>query len=364
MSGPSYSRGNTDVWMGDLLVRLAKDFVNCVVFFGVPTERAPIEYGGTGFLVGYAEEDRPNLPFPYLVTARHVAELLAKHDDTGFYIRANLKGSGSVNMHIQKANWQFHPDSSVDLAALRFSSPDVARLQTLTVSLLDKNIVDYTAEPKFVRPGDELSLVGLFRLHAGSQRNLPLVHSGNVALLPDPSELVPIRNRVTGEVVESEVYLIEAQTLDGLSGSPVFMHLMVPLVQLAKFEGERLRGYAGTMLLGVYTGSWDGEPGVILAADRNLHGGKRVPIGMGTAVPAKRIMELIRDNPDFKLSRRLRIKILDAANAASTDSSLAPIPQPEGATQAEPAKGEPNPNHKEAFTSLLNAASKKSQPSG
>jgi len=46
--------------------------------------------------------------------------------------------------------------------------------------------------------------------------------TGNVAVLPDPIERIPIRDRTTGEIVEAEVYLVEAQTLDGLSGSTGF----------------------------------------------------------------------------------------------------------------------------------------------
>src|SRR5258708_16164609 len=65
--------------------------------------------------------------------------------------------------------------------------------------------------------------VGLWRLLEGKERNLPVVHTGNIARLPG-EEKIPVRapNKVGGrEMVDG--YLIEAQTLKGLSGSPVFV---------------------------------------------------------------------------------------------------------------------------------------------
>ena len=137
-------------------------------------------------------------------------------------------------------------------------------------------------------------MVGLFRLHAGSKRNVPIVHSGNVAALADPNELVPVRDRTTKEIIESEVYLVEAQTLEGLIGSPVFAHEIWDLAgTFPEIHGTLPKAFGSVQLLGLYTGAWDGEPGAILEADRNLRGGKRVPVGMGLVVPAKKIIDLI-----------------------------------------------------------------------
>jgi hypothetical protein len=69
-------------------------------------------------------------------------------------------------------------------------------------------------------------------------------------------------------------------------------------------------------LFGLYAGSWDGEPGEILAADRNLSGGKRVPVGMGLVVPADKIIELIRDHPELKRQRQATIQRALATKAA------------------------------------------------
>jgi hypothetical protein len=81
-----------------IAVRISDDIRRAVVFFGVPTERSPIEYGGTGFLAAF-KAGTP-FPFTYLITARHVATALQQHEDTGFHIRANIKDGESVAVPI------------------------------------------------------------------------------------------------------------------------------------------------------------------------------------------------------------------------------------------------------------------------
>ena len=63
-------------------MKISGDAKGCVVFFGKTTLRAPIEYGGTGFLVSITDGE---LGFGYLVTCRHVARDL----DLDFFIRMN-----------------------------------------------------------------------------------------------------------------------------------------------------------------------------------------------------------------------------------------------------------------------------------
>jgi hypothetical protein len=321
--------------IGGITVRIVEDARKCIVFFGKASfPDGEIKFGGTGFLL--CDRERENVP--YLITARHVAKLL--EDD--FVIRVNKHGGGSVPLEVTNVKWSYHSDPTVDVAA--------------TVLPLNSNIYDvhyYTL--KLIQPysrrdvlcGDPVALVGLFRLHAGSKRNVPIVHTGHIASLPDPNEKIPIRDRMTGEIVEVESYLVEAQTLDGLSGSPVYISQFeeVPLVRTP--GGGPALAYGDRKLLGVYQGAWDGEPGRILAADKNLHSDRiRVPVGMGLVVPGERILELIDNDPEFKATRedarRERLK----KNAASTDAAL-----------ARPAS-DANPSHREDFNSLLGAAAK------
>ena len=189
--------------------------------------------------------------------------------------------------------------------------------------------------PTAIFCGDTISLVGLFRLHAGSKRNVPIVHTGHIASVPDPNEKIPLTDR-NGRSIEVASYLIEAQTLDGLSGSPVLYY-------------ERTKQGTNVRVLGIYQGSWDGEPGKIFAEDRNFVDDRiRVPVGMGLVVPGERIIELVRNHPSIQEERKRQREARLKHAAATMDAGFSSLP----ATDA-------NPTHREDFMRLLGEAARK-----
>jgi hypothetical protein len=151
--------------------------------------------------------------------------------------------------------------------------------------------------------GDDICIVGLFHWHSGQERNVPIVHSGAIALLPDPDEKVLIKNRATGNAERVEVYLVEALTFEGLSGAPVFHREPVALRTFPEHNGGPVLAPTGAQLLGVYSGAWDGPPSELLRVDRNWETGRRIPAGMGLVVPAERIVETIKSNEQLKKHR-------------------------------------------------------------
>jgi hypothetical protein len=187
-------------------------------------------------------------------------------------------------VRVEKATWAYHPDPTVDLAVSNLSLSGKI-FDIIYYPLRDKpffgeddRIANFGG-PNDVLCGDPVSIIGLFRLHYGKQRNIPIVHTGHVAALPDPDERIPIKD-AEGNKFEAEAYLVEAQTLDGLSGSPVFTKESLILTGMNKVHGEHPSSYGALVLLGLYVGSWDGHPGEILASDRGLRSDKiRVPVG-------------------------------------------------------------------------------------
>jgi hypothetical protein len=157
---------------------------------------------------------------------------------------------------------------------------------------------------------------------------------------------VLIKNRTTGKSQRVEVYLIEAQTFEGLSGAPVFQREQVALSNLPHHNGGPVVANTGAQLLGVYSGAWDGPPSDAVAKDRKWGSDKRIPAGMGLVVPAERIVETIMADEKLKKHRAEVIKEKQEKNAAVTDSSFPP------ATGA-------NPKHREDFTRLVDAAARK-----
>jgi hypothetical protein len=176
--------------------------------------------------------------------------------------------------------------------------------------------------------GQQIHIVGLFRLHFGQQRNVPIVHTGHIAALADTREKIAIQDRTTGETIQAESYLVEAQTLEGLSGSPVFVQQHVAWPAKATRDGVvsdiTIAAFGAMKLLGVYQGAWDAHPGKILAADRNIKGNERIPLGMGMVVPIDRVIEIIKGNDALKKLRESDKEAKLSQRAAKMDSAFSP----------------------------------------
>lgn len=319
-------------WWGGIKVRIDNDARKCVVFFGFSKQGEDDEtYLGTGFFVEYPG-DNNGPQTTYLVTAAHVAR---QFGSIGFIIRINTKDGGSLKIEPEEIDWTFHRDKNVDVAVTEFQVPAECDVKSVPAQFFVNEEV--RKKTNNIGGGSMAHIVGLFRLHHGENRNLPIVHTGNVALVPDDVEKIPVRDPITGIVSDVVGYLVEAQTLDGLSGSPVFARRRIDITPDA---APRLV-YSRVFLLGVWQGSWAEDPSQILVSDVTRRGNVRVPVGMGVVVPADRIMEIL-EMPKFVKKRDKVRKISKEQNAATLDSAL-------------PTTGE-NPQHREDFNRLLDAA--------
>ena len=277
-------------------MRISENARRTVVFFGQPSSTGgEVEYCGTGFLVNCRID---GWGFGYLVTARHVAERVNPTNRS--VIRVNTPDNSSAPVLVDDMHWTYHPDPNVDVAVAPCHL-DQKKFDVGYYNLFD--IVKRKASLYRVQCGDPICIIGLFRLHSGSQRNTPIVHSGNIALLPDPKETIPVQNPGSGELLHMEAYLVEAQTLEGLSGAPVFQREIVAVRQLGEHNGGPAVLETGAQLLGVYSAAWAGYPSPTVSEEKKLGPDRRVPIGMGIVVPSEKILELVMDDPDLKKSR-------------------------------------------------------------
>jgi hypothetical protein len=280
-----------------------------------------------------------------LVTAKHVAKEL----HAPFVVRMNKKGGGARLLHFERPEdieWCFHPtDDAVDIAAAPIEVPSWADQRGYLADGVLKTDAPQIAE---IGPGDHAWVVGLFHLHKGEKANLPIVHSGNVAMLPG-DELIP----VDGKMVEG--YLVQANAISGCSGSPVFATRTL-ILKNADGVPSVAAATPTCTLIGVWSSSWKVSQSSIVAVrnDNDDGSGKLAPLGMGVVTPASKLADILRGEELMSAVQNI-LKRRQQRGTATPDSLAT-------AVQAERAKGEPNPNHKEAFTSLLNAASKKSQP--
>ena len=252
-------------------MRIPDRFLNCVGF--VSHRQDQPKYVGTAFIVGV--KGKYGNAYLHVITAKHVAEVI---QGRSFLIGMNFK-DGEAGWFGSSMKWWYHPtDKSVDAAATVFTP--TARMD-----------MDYIPETAFVTDevirrydigvGDQLSIVGLFTQFHGRKKHIPIVRTGNIAMMPS--------DKIPADDGESEVYLAETRSIGGLSGSPVFVRHTVRLENLASEDGElqTMSGLGHHHFLGLMRGHWD--------LPMNLQGYQAEAVNMGISiiVPAKKILEVL-----------------------------------------------------------------------
>lgn len=273
-----------------------------VVFLGFLDQKAPggIRPIGTGFVQSYGSA-------LYLVTVAHVAKLLGGDP---FVFRINNKDGSSLLCCFDDVVWHYHPDENVDVAVMEIDD-DLPAGHAGRFVPQEMLASPETVVHEEIGVGDFCYTVGLFRLLAGNQRNLPVVHTGHIALLPG-DEKVPFSDRTgSGNTRHVEAYLVESQSLSGLSGAPVFVRPSLYWALDPRVISERKskdRSYVQVprqdlFLLGIWQGAWDAPADQVIAADRG--GDVRVPLGIGVVVPTFKLVELL-NIPELATAREKR----------------------------------------------------------
>lgn len=373
-------------WIPFGMPRLNPVFQNAVFFlFGRDENTGELreQPEGTGVLVGYPQSR--GLPYNrhiYAVTCQHVAA-------TGgaSVIRVNTRDGGSRLLEFEPQDWEFLPGAD-DLAATDvtdqlFPSKD-------EFSFVPDNLM---ASKEFMKSvefgiGEDGFMLGLFADHPGKARNLVAARFGNVSLLANDDEPLEQPN---GNVCPS--HLFDMRSRPGFSGSPVFVYRTpgsdlraAPLRGRNKPRGE-FRGHAviggavsGSLfyspqeeleianntfiaLFGIHAGQYYDRVTISRMKGAKAEGGEpivegdklRVPNSVALVVPVWQITALLNQEI-FVKQRRER----EERDAAKRDPMS--VAQPESARAdegSEPSTKTDNPSHKEAFSSLVDAAAKK-----
>ena len=193
-----------------------------VAFIFIKNEEGELIANGTGFFVGVRNPSKPDFFNVYLVTAKHV---LYKQNTTDFlnivFLRLNKKEGGSEIVDIsiitegEKRNVFIHSDSSVDIAIMPFlPDQEIYDFKFLTDDLITTKEVFKDLK---IREGSDVFFTGLFTPYLGAERNYPIVRFGRVALVTD--------EKIEWQGKLMDLYLMEAGSYGGNSGSPVFFYL-------------------------------------------------------------------------------------------------------------------------------------------
>jgi hypothetical protein len=207
------------------------------------------------------------------------------------FLRINTKSAAPEEIKCAPTDWWFHPNNER-------SATDVA-IAPLTI---DKD-TDINPIPIFgprsvaatsdvmdrvrIGIGDEVAITGLFCSHHGQNRNVPITRIGNLAMLNEE----PVKTKYCGHV---DAYLVEARSIGGLSGSPVFIHLPAIRTIDGKTELHQKQKTFQLYLLGLMHGHFDIEnlnADVVLEDEKDATSG--IHSGIGVVIPVEKIIETI-----------------------------------------------------------------------
>jgi hypothetical protein len=263
--------------------------LKCVGFVGEVTHRDASGVSGdlhaTGFFVSVSSatpKEKGTISF-YFVTAKHVVNDLAGRE---VYFLVNKMDGGTTTIQSTIGNrWWFHPtDKSADIAIAQvWPDPTVDIvfldvLQLATPELLEKLDIGI---------GDEVYSTGLFTPAPGMARNIPILRQGNIAMMPG--------EQIQTELDFADVYLVEARSLGGVSGAPVFVRPTIDF-KVTDFRGKQRNAFAaglGFMLLGLMHGHWDIRESEMNKAFFDHDRKRGVNMGIAIVVPAIKILDTI-----------------------------------------------------------------------
>ena len=297
-------------------MRVTTNVTKTVAFVGYRSSDGGFVPQGTAFFV--MTHSRPdNSGFLHLVTAQHVIrDIQAKSEIVA--LRINDKSGKYFMGWIPLEQWHYHPDAAryVDVAVAPCQFPSEANADWSCIGLPEQFATDEVLTKYSIGPGDDVFLTGYFSSFPGERKNIPIVRMGNIAAMPDE----PLTTRGG---VPMNGYLIEARSIGGLSGSPVFVQMAPWRIvdgTVSQFTG--MTHY----LLGLVHGHYDvAANSPAEQAKKDTEKAERINVGIGVVVPVKDIWETIMQ-PELEEGRQKKLKEMDDSPSGIVPDSLPDAP--------------------------------------
>ena len=253
--------------------------------------------GGTGFVVGVPMEGLDGVVYAYVIPTRH-----ALGHSAFPAIRLNqLSGTWDV-LETDRSTWLEHP-SGDDVAACSVG----IRTEHQVISVpVDFFVTEEMTEAGRFGLGDEVFMVSRHAALAIDEsresRNAPVLRFGNIA-----SDPLGLEHRWFG--INQESYLVEARSLSGHSGSPVFV--WIDPYRVANRRGQTVIGdwHHNVGLLGVDWCHLQAREKLRSNDDENVESDEwhtRANSGMIGVIRAWRILEVLTTDEAKQQQRRER----------------------------------------------------------
>lgn len=214
---------------------------------------------GTGFIIGYPFQDKKGSIIPLVVTAKHVlgdhkkvlARFSTQEGSSTAFVQYDIDTMKKDNDY-----WEYPGDDGVDIVVFRSLHFEGTKYQPFPIDLI---ATKKTFEENAIRQTDRVIFPSLLINFMGSAQNYPVIRDGSIALIP--REKVPMEYKVGSReiVTKQEVILVDATSIPGASGSPIFL-----------WPGPRLKGNTYEMggtkpyLLGIMHGFYPAFPREVL----------------------------------------------------------------------------------------------------
>lgn len=254
----------------------------CVAFIGYQMADNSFRMAGSVFFLGQEQENGKAEPV-YAITARHVIDGIRSLGLDKVWLRVNFTDGQARWMITELDQWFYDPDQYTDVAILK----------TGLDSSYDHLVYPYgscankkTLVDNEVGLGDEVFITGLFRHHHGNTKNIPIVRVGNIASMNE--------EEVQTKWGKIDAYLIEARSIGGLSGSPVFLNLGI--TRYINNSVQQSTGGPMIFLLGLIHGHYDIHDNALDNAEDDAADPlnvAKVNTGIGIVVPMHTVFEVI-----------------------------------------------------------------------
>lgn len=267
------------------MAELAWNIASTVIFLFEEHAEVPI---GTAFIIEYPVPGRQGLRVPLVVTAKHVlgdreavtARFTSKSGTEPIFAGYPLR------IFRRQADLWEHPDEGVDLVVFRTPHLD----ETVYVPIPFEAIASrQTYVEEDINATDRVIFPCLLSNFMGTTRNYPVIRDGSIALVPE--EPVPIEIEIGPRKIptDQEVILIDATSIPGASGSPIFL-----------WPGPRLKrgafdvGGDTPWLLGVMHGFYLAKPRDVVGREASwLALGFQENTGIAIVFPSWRLLEIL-----------------------------------------------------------------------
>ena len=298
----------------DNLMQIPDEIRKSVVFICYKAADG-MKLAGTAFFISITVKESGIL-FSYIITAKHIIDgIRSKSINQKVYLRINLKVGGADLVETPIENWLMHPtESDVDVAILNWApSQETFDYRFIPLEMAATQEIIKTQN---IGVGDDVFLTGLFRNHYGSQRNMPIIRVGNIASMPEEKV-----HTTWGDI---DAYLIEARSIGGLSGSPVFAFIG----SMRRIDGAMHLGRSGYLfyLLGLMHGHFDLSHLELDDLSRDSLINLQINIGIAIVVPVWKIIEVMNQKALIDM-RELTIRKEQGKILSTLDTStdISPI---------------------------------------